>query len=75
MTHYDNDIIAYNSVIIVTRFADDDVEYDIVRPTYDVVRAPYDIVRRRTISYLARIQMFNHDFFLMKLETHTHWQK
>ena len=25
MTHYDTDIIGYNSVIIVTRFADDTV--------------------------------------------------
>jgi len=34
-----------------------DVEYDIVRLTYDVVGCTYDIVRRRTMSYLARIQM------------------
>ena len=34
-----------------------DVEYDIVRLTYDVVGCTYDIVGRRTMSYLARIQM------------------
>jgi hypothetical protein len=34
-----------------------DIEYDIVRLTYDVVRGMYDIVRKRTMSYLARIQM------------------
>ncbi len=34
-----------------------DFEYDVVRLTYDVVRVSYDIVRRRTMLYLARIQM------------------
>jgi hypothetical protein len=34
-----------------------DVEHDIVRLTYDVVGCTYDIVRRRTMSYLARIQV------------------
>ncbi len=34
-----------------------DAEHDVVRLTYDVVRITYDIDRRRTMSYLARIQM------------------
>ena len=38
-----------------------DVEYDIVRLTYDVVGCTYDIVGRRTMSYLARIQMSEGD--------------
>ncbi len=34
-----------------------DVEHDILRLAYDVVGCTYDIVRRRTMSYLTRIQM------------------
>ncbi len=40
------------------RYRTYDVEYDIVRPKYDVVGASYDIVCLLTISYLARIQMY-----------------
>ena len=48
---------AISYVISYVRYRTCDVEPDIVRMPYDVVGCTYDIVRRRTMSYLARIQM------------------
>ena len=48
MTHYDTDIIAYNSVIIVTRFADAAVQILVPTVTGTVVTVTVTVALAKT---------------------------